>query len=235
MSNKIQGLHFFLVAFATGAAIGTEKLLDKLRLIIVSPIFDVGLIVVGAAGLYSLLLKLAVDWLNTSDTLLKFYWGRHYMKGLWVYTSHDHLNNNYRGVYRFDQDAFGTTVVAFGIDAEYRKRTSVTSVAVTFSGSSWVIVSQRTDWEYTDKPAYSRTVATPDVPVKNGLFAYPMIIRGETQIFGGARDGLVTRNVTFRRREDVQTEDELLNKLRQEAAVDPDEPTPASSSAFEVS
>jgi hypothetical protein len=146
---------------------------------------------------------------------MKWYWGKKYLDGLWTYTSHDDEGNEYLGVWRIDQSIYGSTVIAFGLDKQFRRRTRVKSVSdIEGKRGVYEILNERMDWEHTKTSSYSKTTLIPDAPTSRFPFSYAIVMRGETEIFGGPRDGIVTQNVIFKKHEDVNTEEELIEKLK---------------------
>jgi hypothetical protein len=91
-------------------------------------LLDQFIILLTSTGFHSILIR-SIYWATeNNDTLLKFYWGNTYIKGLWSY--YYILNNKkYVGVWRIDQDIQGITVIGSGLYPDYSVRTIVKSVS----------------------------------------------------------------------------------------------------------
>jgi hypothetical protein len=168
---------------------------------------------------YGVVLEAALFAINTSSPLKKLYWGSLYLDGLWSYTSFSD-GREYFGIWRIEQDSLGIRVVAFGLNDEFRRRSTVKSVSDLLGDSGvFEIVNARWDLTFGVRTQYSRTVLVPDKSVRHGLFSYPDVIRGETIIYGGDDDSSIASDLIMRRRSDCSTEDELIAALRTERAA----------------
>jgi hypothetical protein len=155
---------------------------------------------------------------SRSKTVLRLFYGPMFLDGFWSYTSHAG-DKYYVGVWRIEQDLYETKVTAFGLDDAFGKRSSVQSVATHLKPGEFIFVNERTDWDKDSSKQFSKTVAIPD-DVKKFLFLeHPVVIRGETQIYGGPISGQVATNVVFRKHADVRSFDALIEKLRKDPAL----------------
>lgn len=197
------------VTLAAGDAIDFEALFGGYSKVV--------LLVLSLLG-YGLVLEAVLKAIDRFDTLKKLYWGSLYLDGLWSYTSYSN-GVDYFGVWRIEQDSLGIRVVAFGLDEQLRRRSTVKSVSDLLGDNGvFEIVNVRWDLAGGVRQQYSRSVLVPDLPVRHGIFRYPDVIRGETIIYGGADDSSVASNLRLRRR-DCRTEDELIDLLRHERSL----------------
>ena len=165
---------------------------------------------------YEAVLETALFAIDRFGVLKKLYWGSLYLDGLWSYTSYSD-DVEYFGIWRIDQDSLGIRVVAFGLDEQFRRRSTVKSVSdLIGDGGVFETVNARWDLAEGVRTQYSRTVLVPDVAVRHRLFAYPDVIRGETIIYGGADDSSIAYDLKMRRRDDCRTEEDLVAALRRE-------------------
>jgi hypothetical protein len=168
------------------------------------------------AGLlsYDMLYKLCVTGIKSSGFLKKIYWGGMYLEGLWEYASFDG-HADFIGIWRIEQDAFGTKVVAFGLDENFRRRSTLNSVSdLMGTGGVYEIINKRWDLEQGSRVQFSRTTLVPDKPLRKGMFSYPAVIRGETVIFGGKTDGVINYDLRMWRRDGFRSEDDLIASMR---------------------
>jgi len=124
--QRYHGLATALLLLVVGWAVGMYSLLDQAA--VVAGPWRWVLTLLSSGAVYRGLLSSAQYAICHSETLLAFYWGEKlYWKGYWHYTS-IRDGQNYLGVWRIDQDIHGTSIAAFGLDAEYRHRFSAYSV-----------------------------------------------------------------------------------------------------------
>jgi hypothetical protein len=169
---------------------------------------------------YDLLFKLSISAIEKIGFMKKLYWGALYFDGLWDYTSHSVDGEEFFGIWRIDQDILGVKVVAFGLDKDFHRRSTVKSVSdVLGENGVFKVVNERWDLSEGVREQLSRTVLVPDKSVRHGLFSYPDIIRGETTIYGGVADSFIAFDLRMKRRDDCKTEDILIGKLRKERLV----------------
>lgn len=174
-----------------------------------------GLVIIGLGLLsYDLVYKFCLYAIKKVDFVKKIYWGSMYLEGLWEYASFDG-KNEFIGIWKIEQDAFRTIVVAFGLDSSFRRRSTVQSVS-DLMGSDGVfeVINRRWDVDQNGRFQFSRTVLVPDKSIHRLFFSYPDIIRGETAIFGGKEDGIVNYDLRMWRRDEFKTEDALIESIR---------------------
>ena len=180
-----------------------------------------------SSAIYGLLVRACLAGIVRSDRMLALYWGGDlYFRGLWHYTS-VYRDKIYLGVWRIDQDALGIRVRAFGLDENFQRRFTAFSVTdlMEFGGAPGVyeIVNARNDYddyESGDLLVYSKTRMLPETPLRQRFLCRgPVVIRGETIVYGGARNGILNRDVVLRKHLDVKSEGELVAKLKREAVL----------------
>ncbi|MFT4173019.1 MAG: hypothetical protein QM639_10705 [Rhodocyclaceae bacterium] len=175
---------------------------------------SVVLVIVGLLS-YDMIYKACLLGIEKVDALKKLYWGSMYLEGLWEYASFDG-QDEFIGIWRIEQDAFTTKVVAFGLDAQLRRRSTVQSVSDLMGGDGvYEIINKRWDLEQGSRTQFSRTTFVPDKAVRHGVFSYPAVIRGETVIFGGKTDGIINYDLRMWRRDGFDSEDALIESIRQ--------------------
>jgi hypothetical protein len=146
--------------------------------------------------------------------ILRIFYGRTYLAGFWSYTSRTGPTK-FLGVWKLEQDFHDCRVTGFGLDDSFGKRSSIASTAWLVAPASLVFINERVDWDKDDRRALSKTSVVPDA-FRRWLFffRYPSVLRGETELFGGAKSGQTAVNVVFRKHDDVDSFDELIEKLR---------------------
>lgn len=211
LSISVFGITFSLVLFFQGS------LKPHLDLIFGkgAPAVAVILSMIG----YGFIYKAAIHSINKWSFFKKIYWGENYFDGLWSYTSHCN-GKDYFGIWRVEQDVFELRVVAFGLDDDFRRRSTVQSVSDLIGRNGvFEVVNVRWDLSEGQRQQFSRTVIVPDLTTGHFPFRYPQVIRGETMLYGSSQDGEIAHNLRMVRRDDCKTEDELIAKLRTERTV----------------
>jgi len=166
-------------------------------------------------GFYEFLLLLLYALISRSDTLLKLYWGKIYLKGLWSYTYT--LNNvQYKGIWRIEQDLFETKVIGYGIDDNGKPRSDVRSVTDLYErNQSYEIINIRKDIVQIIQENYSKTTLFPDYNPKGHFLSvtYPTRMRAITTIYGGTLSGNIHTDVIFIKHEDSSCEEDVVREL----------------------
>jgi hypothetical protein len=147
--------------------------------------------------------------------LLKLYWGRLYLAGLWSYTYKKRgESKSYFGVWRFEQDLFKTSVVGFGLDENFEERSTVRSVTDLIENRGlYEIVNLRRDSVDPGREYYSTTAMTFDRNERSIFARHPIKIRAQTIIYGGALTGDIHKDV-FIKHENAKSEDDVIDELR---------------------
>ncbi len=184
---------------------------------IVNPVVDALLIFVTSLEFYRLLIDLTFKLVCAVPLLMKLYWGRLYVEGLWSYTytleggTDGHI---YFGVWRFEQTLYDIRVVGFGLSDSFEVRSRVRSATEMISnGPLHEIVNIRTDSIDPGTDYYSRTTMYFE-PNKNKVIRYPIRMRGKSIVYGGPRTGFICNNL-FIRHEAAQTEQDVIDELEQ--------------------
>lgn len=170
-----------------------------------------------AKGAYELIIRF-LHWLvNQSDTILKLYWGKLYLKGLWSY-EYFLDGQRYFGIWDIRQNVNGTTLVGNGLSDQYLLRTIVRSVSPLFEETNgYYFINSRNEMENQNAEVFSKTTLLLDRP--KGFLRGVQSMRGITVVYGGPSDKQVHPNVTFRKHTHVSSVDELVSHLRTQAQL----------------
>lgn len=219
MESRTKILNRIILAITVSMAILIQR--NGFSITRFSPWVDLLLAIFAPLISYSLISNFTFSFLNKSTTFQKIIWGRNYLQGFWTYTSIDDEGNRFLGVWRIDQDTDGASVIAFGLDNNTLfKRTRVRSIGHIYEFNRLLeVINERVDWEFSKIASYSKTTMSADMPERDGLFKYPFIMRGETWIYGGPRDGTVTKNVIFKKYVGVKSEAALIKKIADEKGI----------------
>lgn len=164
---------------------------------------------------YELLLLFLYTSISRNDTLLRLFWGKIYLKGLWSY-SYTLDNVQYKGIWRIDQDLFETKVVGYGIDNTGKPRSDVRSVSDLYERrQSYEIINIRKDKVQIQKENFSRTELFPDYKRRRQFFSfdYPTKMRAITTIYGGVLSDKVHTDVYFVKHENARSEEDVVQEL----------------------
>jgi hypothetical protein len=169
---------------------------------------------VAASFSYAALLKWAIFLVNNNSFLKRMYWGELYLDGFWYYTSFEG-GKEFFGLWRITQDVMTTKIIAFGLDDNFRRRSTVQSVSdLIGSAGVYQVINVRWDATEGDRQQYAKTVLVPDKPVGPFLRKTSKYIRGETTLYGGNLDGLINLDLKMQRWMDVHSEDEAIAKIK---------------------
>lgn len=215
MPEKLQKLNIVVLTVVILYTITVQNLLS--RVTIVNRVVDLGVVLLTSIGFYRLLIVMLYAIVANSQTLLKLYWGRLYLAGLWSYTYTKQRSSGsarYFGVWRFEQDLVRTWVVGFGLDENFEVRSTVRSVTDLIENRGvYEIVNLRRDAVDPERDYYSTTTMTFDRN-EGGLFArHPVKIRSQTTIYGGTLTGDIHKDV-FVKHENAKTEDDVIAELK---------------------
>jgi hypothetical protein len=169
------------------------------------------LVLVTSKGLFDALIWAVYFAIRNSQTLLRLYWGKYYLQGLWSYEYY--LGDaRFVGIWRIDQDLDNARVVGSGLDANFRVRTIVRSISPLIEETNaYFVINDRTELT-TNSHVYSKTTLIVDRPPTR--FGEPVTMRATTEVFGGPSSGQVHPNVIFTRQRDAETEQEVIAVLR---------------------
>lgn len=184
--------------------------------------FDTMIVAIGTVLTYEGIIAL-IEWgAPKSPLFLKLYWGRDYLNGYWYYTSQNDAGQDNLGVWRIDQDLFGTQFFGFRLAPDFSRISTVRSVTdFERIEGQFEIIAKRIDRDYGNSEALSRTSLVPDPPRRHGIFFYPTRMRGETVLAGGEKSGLVAANGVFTKVPGISADQEMVAWLRARFVYDP--------------
>jgi hypothetical protein len=165
---------------------------------------------------YEVIVKLLFSFGGRMKIVLAAYYGKFYLHGYWHYTSRNKDNKMFLGVWKIEQDLYETRVTAFGLDDKFGKRSSVHSTACVLSPERMLFINERTDFnEDPNRDLFSKTTAiTAEMRRRLLVFRHPIVLLGETELFGGGRSGEVNTNVVLRKHPEIDSFEALIKKLR---------------------
>jgi hypothetical protein len=174
-------------------------------------VVDQLIILLSSTGFYSLLISFIYWATENSNFLLKIYWGKVYIKGLWSY--HYVLNGKRCvGIWKIDQNLQGITVIGSGLYPNYSTRTIVRSVSPLIENQgAYFILNDRNELE-NNSHVYSKTTLILNQPKKP--FSEVVSMRAITDIYGGLSNGQVHTNVIFIKHPDANSEDDVIEILK---------------------
>jgi hypothetical protein len=185
--------------------------------------------VVTARGVYELLIQ-AIYWaIRGNDRLLRLFWGRLYIAGMWEY-GYVLKGVRYRGVWQIDQDDRSTRVKGFGLGDDLETRTVVRSVSPLIEEQgAYFILNDRIEFEPgapTAVPVDAATAADPKFNASEPTYSKttlfldgrraPRVMRGFTHIFGGPTTGQIHTTVVFRKLDCCDSIPDAIEKLAAE-------------------
>jgi hypothetical protein len=124
-------------------------------------------------------------------------------------------DKKYYGITRIEQDLYGIVTIGFGIDEDGKQRSIARSVTQLIENNhAYDIVCVRHD-SIEEDSNYSKTTLQPDNPTKNSFFSLkiPTKMRAITYLYGGSQNGILHKDVVFRKFENAKCEDEIIKFL----------------------
>jgi hypothetical protein len=215
MPQRIRRLNAIALALALTYAF--YALNFTLKTVIVSQPIDFVFIYVTSVGFYQFIINLIYRMVEASPILMRLYWGRFHVSGLWSYTytlEGTPVNNTvYFGIWRFEQDLYKTRVVGFGLTDSFTPRSHVRSVTdIVDNGGVYEVINIRSDSVDSRSEYYSRNTMFFELSRKR-VFRRPIRMRGKTFVYGGPLTGKICNN-SFIRHEDARTEQDVIDRLR---------------------
>lgn len=176
-------------------------------------------IVVTSKGLYEILIKVIYKSINSSEFMLRLYWGPLFLRGCWSYEYT--LNGaTYFGVWEFDQDTWNFQVVGNGLGADFRSRTIVRSVSPLIpEQGGYFVLNRRNELSNDNALVFSKTTLLLNKPRR--AWNLVMTMRATTEIYGGPSDRQLHPNVVFERHPKAKTIEEVIDYLRDKYATPP--------------
>lgn len=212
--NRTPYLHLFVTLFVT-----IIILIVQHYMFIDSHIFT-KLILLGILSfpLYFVVFYVLRYTVNRNQTLLRLYWGKLYLDGIWSYTylkEGDLDRKRYFGVWKFSQDIYGTRVEGFGLTDTFQIRSRVKSVVdMRRNGDNYELINMRFDTIQVERDNYSITsISFDDGGI--GLFGIPTQFKSRTTILGGKLEKDIHID-TFNKHLGVHSEEEVLEILQKQ-------------------
>ena len=213
MQTRIQRLTVVALAIALTYALLALQFVTKKT--VVSPVVDFAFVYVTSAGFYQLIIQFIYKLVSASPLLLRLYWGRLYVAGLWSYTytlegAPD--KKIYFGLWRIEQDLYTTKVVGMGLTDDFEARSHVRSVTdMVENGPQCEVVNVRSDLLDSASDYYSKT--TMYFERGRGLLRRPTRMWGKTFIYGGPRSAAICSN-SFIRHPKAKSEQDIIDWFR---------------------
>lgn len=217
MPERLQRLNMTVLTIVIIYTIAVQNTLQHVT--IVNKYVDSFVALLTSVGFYRLLLVVIYAAVERSSFLLKLYWGRLYLAGLWAYTytkGKGTDSKRYFGIWRFEQDLVSVRVVGFGLDESFTQRSTVRSVTDLIENRGvFEIVNLRRDAIDPDTDYYSTTSLVLEYRRRRIGQTYPIKMRSQTIIYGGTLSGDV-HNDEFVKHESARTEEDVVNELKRE-------------------
>lgn len=227
MNQRIQRLNVIVLTLVIAYTILIEKIILKTP--IVSPLVDSIFTFLTSVGFYLIIIETIYKLIMKSKFLLKLYWGKLYLDGLWSYTytleCDDEDENEvdeadskeprrFFGIWRFEQNLTETRVNGFGLTDKFIPRSRVRSIGdVIENRGAYEIINLRNDSSDPHREYYSKTSMIFDCN-NRFIFNYPVVIRSKTTIYGGKLSGNIHLDV-FTRHESANCEEDVIYELKQ--------------------
>lgn len=181
------------------------------------------LLFLSSVGAYKMLITFAYWAIANSNLLLRIYWGRQYIAGIWTYIytkegAPDHSSKLYFGVWKFEQDLFCTRVTGFGLTDSFVVRSRVSSITDMYErNNAHEILNERVDFVAPQVPVFSTTKMMLGDYRRFFLLKHATTMRAHTTIYGGVLSGDVHNDVLTKHPE-FQTETEAIEFLKRYVA-----------------
>src|SRR5262249_33434616 len=128
MNSRFHRLHTVVLALVVVYTLTVMKLLAVK--VIISPYIDPIAVFLTSLAVYQLLTEIVYRLVVNNKLLLKLYWGREFLDGLWYYTYFREGKGAdpakvYFGIWRFEQNLFRTKIFGIGLTDDFRVRSRV--------------------------------------------------------------------------------------------------------------
>lgn len=212
-SSRQRALHTTVMLFIVFLALQAKRIfpdIEKNGLIL-------AIVTLSSKGLYELIIMIIYRTINSSEFMLRLYWGHLYLNGIWSYTYS--LNDKIHfGVWEFEQDIDGVQVIGNGLDDNFQARTIVRSVSPLIAEQGgFFVLNVRNELTNDNARVFSKTTLLLDRPRRP--MALVKTMRATTEIYGGPSDRQLHPNVLFVRHTDVDNIEEVIEGIRQVHSV----------------
>lgn len=218
MNYRLRRLNYIALAIALTYALFIIPVVDKAH---IAGFLKLLVVYVTSVGFYQLVVEAIYRIVAASPLLMRLYWGRLHVDGLWsyVYTVEGATADQiYFGIWRFEQDLYQTQVVGFGLTDDYQVRSHVRSVTdMVETGNVCEVINIRSDNINSAAEYYSRTTMYFEY-VRSRWMRHPVRMRGKTFVYGGPLTGKICNNV-FTRHSDALSEQDVIQNLQQDAKL----------------
>jgi len=169
---------------------------------------------------YGSLIGLFYTAVNNNSFFLKLYWRKLYLHGFWYYKytiEGDASGKEYFGIWKFEQDLYGTKITGYGLSDDFKTRTRLTSVTqIIDNNNKFEVTNLKTDAVCPDAEFYSKTSMSFWTNPQKSLFnPHPIKFSAITSIYGGISSGKNHLDF-FVKVENARSEDCVLELLKQQ-------------------
>ncbi len=170
-----------------------------------------------AKGFYELIIRFLFFIISHSNFLMRLYWGKLYIHGLWSY-EYSRGGKKYFGIWRISQDLNITTVLGSGLNDDFSVRTNVRSVSPLLHerGGAVSVLNAREELNNEQgviAPVFSKTTLTLDKPER--FLSQVVTMRATTVIYGGQSNAHLHPNVIFRKHKKAKSDEDVINVLKE--------------------
>jgi hypothetical protein len=183
---------------------------------------------------YLIINVLVRELVNRCNLLLRLYWGKYYLKGIWTYYYTDRQTEDKKfGIITIDQDIEGIHFASTGLfcnETEIGGRRSDTKSAhdAIFSGHKEIIFfTERRDHDLANsEPFYTKIIVTIGTPAKRRKISlkYTNHLNAYATVYGGGKNGQIHSDAEWFKEQDVKTELEarklLIERMRKIDSTD---------------
>ena len=192
----------------------------------ISAAFSYLITFLASSTIYQFLFWALCKAFSNIEILLKTILGSMYLQGYWTY-SYDINGEKRYGAWIITQTYDSIKIIGFGIDQSTGlKRSDVQSVSQLIPrNNDFEIVNARTDIDsngnFSDVYYYSKTTLhLHERKLKIGFRTYPLIMTGQTEIYGGKLSGNIHQKLRFTKYPQINSEIGIIEQVKKEIEDD---------------
>ena len=217
LSNRFQALNVFILLLVIIIALFIQKILSNIQNL--DNHFIPFIVILTSFISYGALIQFFYMAMKRSR-FLKLYWGKLYLHGFWYYkyTIEGNLSNKeYFGIWKFEQDLYGTKITGYGYSDDFKIRTMLTSVTqIIDNNNKFEVTNLKIDASCPDVEFYSKTsMSFMANPQKSFFNPHPVKFNAFTSIYGGNFSGKIHLD-SFTKVEHARSEDCVLEILKEQ-------------------
>ncbi len=203
MESRLDNVNFFVLTIVFLYILAIQKFL--IGRTVFGGAADQAIAYLSSVGFYGIVHRVLYWLINGNEWLLKLFWGRDYLKGVWTY-SYASPTGRRTGIWVIDQNVHNTTISGRGVD-NGKTRSEFVSIGPPIERlGRKEIIFERSEADAPQSKHFSRTVLIVEDSYHGWFWSFPVRMRASSVFFGLPSNPSGHVDVTLLKEIDAETE-----------------------------